>query len=70
MAKRVLLVDHLTPHNSNTNKIETTNWQLCVVCQEEKKDPLIRPDGRALQSGYESLAYQIAAFFLFGCDAF
>ena len=59
MAKRILLLDNSTPYILNTNKIETTNWELCLFCQKINKESITRPNGRSLQSGYVSIAIHL-----------
>ena len=62
MAKRVLLLDNSTPYKSNAKKVATINWKLCVLCQEEKNEPLSYPNGRTgatSQSAYISIATEM-----------
>ena len=59
MAKRPLLLDNVMPYKPSASKIETTDWLLCVLCQEVKNEALTRPNGRSIQSGYVSLAYSL-----------
>ena len=56
MVKHLLLFNNLMPYKSSASKIETTNWLLCVLCQEVTKKKLSRPNGRQIQSGYVILA--------------
>lgn len=67
MAKRHMLVDATTSAPKRPNSTGITNWELCVLCQEETGTALQCPyaakDNKApIGSGYKSLAGHLTNF--------
>ena len=66
MSKTFKLVDSGLPALSTSSRhLTKTNWKLCVVCQEEKTEPLKCPSKSKRKyagSGYKSLAEKLIEF--------
>ena len=63
--KRHLLVDSTTPKPKQPKLTSTTNWELCVLCQEDTKEPLqclAKSTKAPIDCGYKSLAGHLIQF--------
>ena len=59
-SKKFKLVD--TWEASTSQQPAETNWELCVICQEETAESLISPLLQDIGKGYQSLADNLAKF--------
>ena len=66
MSKTFKLVDSGLPAPSTSSRqVIVTNWKLCMLCQEEKAEPLTCPSKskrKDVGSGYRSLAEKLNEF--------
>ena len=70
MAKTLKLVDsELSAPSISSGHLTVTNWKLCVICQEEKAEPLTCPSKsrrKDVGSGYRSLSENLKEFYDLG----
>lgn len=63
MSKHLKLADPLS--SAGAVQFSQTNWMLCIICQEDKADPLTCPSKSKhhdVGSGFGSLAENLANF--------
>ena len=66
MSKTFKLIDKALQGSSDCLRQPTvTNWELCIICQEDNEEPLTCPSNskrKDLGSGYSSLADNLIRF--------
>jgi hypothetical protein len=65
MSKSFGLADVERTSPSTSQHLTTTDWKLCLICQEDKTETLTKPDQskrKDIGSGYSSLAENLAKF--------
>jgi len=65
MSKRFRLADAERTSPSTSPHLTTTDWRLCLICQEDKTETLTKPDQskrKAIGSGYSSLVENLIKF--------
>jgi len=65
MSKSFRLADAERLSPSTSQHLTTTDWTLCLICQEEKTETLTKPDQsnrKGTGSGYSSLAENLVKF--------
>ena len=63
--KQFKLFDLDCPEQSTSKPASNTNWECCIICQEDTKEPLTSPSQvkrTDLGSGYTSLAENLIKF--------
>ena len=69
MSKSFRLADVERTSPSTSQHLTTTDWKLCLICQEDKTETLTKPDQskrKDIGSGYSSLAENLVKFSEFG----
>lgn len=71
MAKHFIVLDPQQPSDSSGRHLPClTNWDKCVLCQEDTSEKLLCPaevTSRTSGSGYQTLAHNLLAFNKIGC---
>lgn len=65
MSKSFRLADAGRTSPSTSQHFTATDWKLCLICQEDKKEALTKPDQskrKDIGSGYRSLAENLVKF--------
>lgn len=65
MSKRFRLAHAERTSPSTSPNLTTTDWRLCLICQEDKTETLTKPDPskrKDIDSGYSSLAENLIKF--------
>ena len=64
-----LVNSELSAPSTSFGHLTTTNWKMCVICQEEKAEPLTYPSKsrrKDVGNGYSSLAENLMEFYELG----